>query len=198
MNRCQATTTEPLYVVRQHWLTFVVFIAGGALFLVGPWVPGVEFQGHLWARLIFSILGLLALLLGIHGMRTQRIAVILDAVGIQPRCLTGNAEIVPWCEVSGVKKVSYTSPEGTHEGVVVGLNSAEHFPYGREHTEHITREIKKLIPTDEFDVCFVLTHDDWDWNIDEFLNVARRCLSDCGGECRSSLVEPSASQARAT
>lgn len=69
-------------------------------------------------------------------------------------------EIVPWCEVSGVKKVSYTSPEGTHEGVVVGLNSAEHFPYAREHTEHITREIKKLIPADEFDVCFVLTHDD--------------------------------------
>jgi len=51
-------SSRPIYIVRQHAVVSVAFLAAGLLFCVFPWF--VELDAPLWARLVWTGIGIVA------------------------------------------------------------------------------------------------------------------------------------------
>ena len=71
--------------------------------------------------------------------------------------------------------MTWQSPEGEHDGVLIGLN--ENFAYpGVRYFEHA--DLERLIGDVEFSNPLLLGHDEWNWKPDEFVALVLRCIHD--------------------
>ncbi len=176
------------YVVRQEITAFIVPCAAGALFVIAPFFP--EFGGPIWIRISSVLMGMVAITVGCFGYRLSRIGVRLDEAGIWTCGLSiGQLKLIPWTAIVQVRKITFNSPEGEHEGVLVGINTPDCYPFGEQHAERGKQELSRLIGPIEFPCAVLLNHDEWDWDIDEFLNLAQQCLNDRDGGYQPSSLE---------
>jgi hypothetical protein len=170
-----------VYVVRQHAYVYFAFGVGGVLFCVLPWTINElgDGIGGILGRTFLSLLGLVSIAVGLIGWKAARIGIVVDRNGIW---CGGFAPIektlVPWSAMLGVRKVTWTSPEGEHEGVVIGLHEDAVHPGGQDFARTTRTEIERLVGDIEYSNPLLLGHDEWDWQPDAFVALASRYIED--------------------
>lgn len=176
------------YVVRQNLLPFVALASSGLLLIGAPLLVG--FVDPVWVQMLSVAIGLICSLAAYFGYRVAVVGVRLDVEGIWVSGFSsGQLKLIPWDAIAGVRKITYADPEGEQDGVLVGINTPDCYPFGEEHAERGKQELSRLIGPIEFPCAVLLNHDEWDWDIDEFLNLAQQCLNDHGGGYQPSSLE---------
>lgn len=170
--------SEPnILIVRQHPSAFVVFILGGVVF-IGLTVSGMNpAPGYVQAFMIF--LGLLSIAAGIIGWKAGRIGLVLDRQGLWSSDFAFcNLTLIPWAAIQDVRKITWTSMEGEHEALLLSVD-ADRFPQAHGSMPDDARAwFEKTIGPLEYASPVVLSHDEWDWDLDEFLAVCQTCIAD--------------------
>ena len=165
------------YVVRQDAFVFVAFLLVGVGFVVASWFD----TQPLWLHVMCVGFGMLAFGAGVVGWKSARVGLVADRAGIW---LAGYSFIrktlVPWNSIIAVKRHDWSSPEGQHQGVLIGLESIEDHPackwfevYGEQIDGQVAKE-----RGDDFGVPLLIGHDEWDWDPDEFVELVSDCLKD--------------------
>lgn len=178
-------TGQP-YLVRQHAGEFVVFVLLGILFCVFPWVSyftDADFPtgfGTVAMLLGFPLMGCLAIVTGVAAWKISRVGLTADRDGIWMNGGTFGIQktLIPWDDMRNVKKVAWTSPEGEHEGVLIDLKEHAVHPYGEEWLQNFRKQMERWIGPVEYPKPLMLSHDEWDWRIDEFTALVARCIHD--------------------
>jgi hypothetical protein len=179
-----ARTPSDVVVVRQNAAVFVVFFLIGVLFCVAPWfidVPNIPGIGRLPARLFFAGLGCLAMAASVWGWKALRIGLAIDRQGIwcSGCSLRGKMTLLPWEAIVGARKVTWKSPEGTHDGILLGLEDGAALPRVDQRVWSTWRtELRRWLGAVEFDYPFLLTHDEWSWQPDELVPLICECAAD--------------------
>lgn len=167
-----------LYLVRQRPLVFIVFVVGGLLLCIFPWTI-IGGGDAILARLVISIIGLVSVAAGLVGWKTARIGLVADRRGIWcSGYFVVKKAFVPWDAMVGVRKVTWSSFEGEHEGVLIGLTDQAIHPGGVNSARFCQSELQRLIGNHDFSHPLLLYHDEWDWRPDEFVAFASRYIKD--------------------
>ena len=118
-----------VYIARQHahvFVVFVVFVLVGVLFCVSPWF--INDGSGILACVFLPLLGLLSIGIGLLGWKAGRVGIVADRNGIWCSGFSlSQKTLIPWDSILGIKKVTWTSPEGEHDGVLIGLT--ENMPH---------------------------------------------------------------------
>ena len=170
--------SSKIYIVRQDALGSVVFVLGGILFCVFPWFTNDD--GGFFVIAFFVLIGAMAVCAGIVGWVCFRVGLVADRHGIwcSGRSLSQKSH-VPWDSMLGTRKLKWTSHEGEHEGVVIGLKENTPHPLGSKVVALIIKsELEKLVGEIEYANPLFLAHDEWDWQPDDFVTLASTCIRD--------------------
>lgn len=129
-------------------------------------------------RGFLTLLGLICVSIGVWGWKTCRIGVVADRHGIwisQASPLIKNP--VLWDDMQDLKKISWTSKEGEHSGIVVHFNKDLTLPEHAEYMRDLRAELVRLGKLDWHNFV-VLSHDEWDWSPDDFMAFATKAIQD--------------------
>lgn len=177
------SSPNPIYVVRQNALVITLVLgwhfSAGLLFPILPWF--VDVFGPLWVRVIFTGVGVLHLTTAaVLGWRSCRTGLVIDRCGIW--CGLGYSSsrpvLVPWADVLAARFVTWTSPEGEHEGVLLELSPGAEPPGGKDLHSLAMWEIEGPLGPRDVHNPTLLSHDEWDWQPQELADVITRCIED--------------------
>ncbi|MCH8147736.1 MAG: hypothetical protein IH987_07035 [Planctomycetes bacterium] len=169
--------SNPVYVVRQNAIGYVVSFALGLLFALVPWFIG-DF-GPLWGRLVVTGFGVLALTAVVFGWCTSRMGLAIDRCGIWcgVYALRGPV-LISWADVRAARYVTWTNDEGEHDGILLEVRAGAE-PPGRKYVHSAAlREIEGLLGSLDFRNPKLLSQESWVWKPQELVDVIKRCIED--------------------
>ncbi|MBX3440162.1 MAG: hypothetical protein KF861_21920 [Planctomycetaceae bacterium] len=167
------------YIVRQHAGVFAGFVLVGAVFVAAPWF--IADWDNILVRAFFTILGCLTIFVGLRAWRTCRIGLAADKHGLWCSGVWGVKHVlIPWDSMQSVRRITWNSIEGAHDGVLLALDEHWPHPLGVEAAHRVRSELQRRIGPQDEPNPLVLGHDEWDWRIDELIDLVRQCIRDPG------------------
>ena len=164
-----------MIVIKQQATGFIVFAAGGLMFLLLPWF---QWLGWLWLAISMP-LGALALTGAIYGWCHQRIGMVIDCRGLWCSGFSHRGPVlVPWDEIVGARYVAIEVPFADLEGVLIGLRSDAANPLdARVRAAHRKQQERWLGPV-EWPSWFFLSESDWNWRPREIAELIQGVVAD--------------------